>query len=263
MSYKHDPMMRDESMARSLHYQAECIWPHEKFYLNKLQMSGHQRVLDVGCGTGIITARLAQEIRFNEVVGVDIIEDRIHQAQRSFDIENLSFVHTHGGPLPFDDHSFDLVVNRHVLQVIPDPHSMIRDMTRVCRPGGTLYFLAEDYGMLHMADPDSASFWLQSAGAVRAHQTDLWIGRRLPEILMELGLNRFEVHYISIDTINSDRNDLVEMFTAWRDGYAAFLSEVNQVSIERACEHFNRHIAAALDPKRYLVWHIPLVLVHL
>ncbi|MCB1044742.1 MAG: methyltransferase domain-containing protein [Acidobacteria bacterium] len=257
MTYQHDAMMRDESMSRSLHFQAACIWPLERNILAAWPQRGARRVLDLGCGTGIITSRLGQECGFNDVTGVDVIEDRIHQAQQRWhDQPGLQFELVDEGPLPFPDKHFDLVINRHVLQVIPDPAAMIMEMVRVSSKG--LYFLAEDYGMLHHMHLPSCKFWLDSAVSAQTKHTDLLIGRRLPQLLIELGLKP-NVQYLSIDTINTPREYLIEMFKAWRDGYAAFLAEINEVPLERALAHFNQHIDICNDPHQYLVWHVPIV----
>ena len=61
-----------------------------------------------------------------------------------------------------DDDSFDLVVNRHMLQSIPRAEDVIRELCRVAKPGGRIHLLAEDYAMIHFhpVDGDSDRFWL-------------------------------------------------------------------------------------------------------
>ena len=52
--------MGDESMARNLAFQARAIWPAEQRLFERYALEGRFRALDVGCGTGEITLRLAQ-----------------------------------------------------------------------------------------------------------------------------------------------------------------------------------------------------------
>ncbi|MCB9399591.1 MAG: methyltransferase domain-containing protein [Acidobacteria bacterium] len=259
--YHHDAQMRDESMERSLRYQAACIWPREKLLFSRLREEGLTRVLDMGCGTGEIASRLASEIHFPQVVGIDIIEERIRQAQDQYaHIGNLDFVHGDGTHIPFKDASFDLCVNRHVLQVVPDPEAMILEMARVTKPDGLLYILGEDYGMLHLTDLANDWFWQMAAQKAMQKNTHLTIGRQVPEILYRLGFQRVQSHTIALDTLNTDRELLAQMFKAWKDGYAQFLADMMAIPSEQAEAHFDRLIAASQDPSRYLVWHVPVFL---
>src|SRR5262245_49344200 len=66
--------MADESMVRNLAYQAEAIWPQEQAIVRGYALSGTLDILDVGCGTGEITARLAHLYPQASLTGVDLIE---------------------------------------------------------------------------------------------------------------------------------------------------------------------------------------------
>ena len=52
--------------------------------------------------------------------------------------------------LRFEAQQFDLVVCRHVTQSIPEPEKVLGELLRICKPGGWLHVLSEDYGMLQM-----------------------------------------------------------------------------------------------------------------
>ena len=66
--------MGDESMARTLAAQAQAIWPQERALFARYGLSGALRVLDLGCGTGEITRRLADMYPQGQVIGVDILD---------------------------------------------------------------------------------------------------------------------------------------------------------------------------------------------
>jgi trans-aconitate methyltransferase len=62
MTVNHNPQARQmgaESMAKNLAHQASAIWPQEAPLFDRYQLSGAIRILDLGCGTGEITRRLA------------------------------------------------------------------------------------------------------------------------------------------------------------------------------------------------------------
>src|SRR5437773_1174216 len=71
--------MADESMVRNLAAQAEAIWPQERPLF--LRHPAPARVLDVGCGTGEMTARLAELFGAASLVGVDLEESHLARAR--------------------------------------------------------------------------------------------------------------------------------------------------------------------------------------
>ena len=101
---------------------------------------GNKRVLDVGVGTGFLSIMLA-EIGYS-VVGVDLSEEMIKNAQKKMDDRGLKAKLELGDAedLPFEDDSFDAVVNRAVLWTLPDPKKALSEWKRVLKPGGTLCF---------------------------------------------------------------------------------------------------------------------------
>jgi SAM-dependent methyltransferase len=91
------------------------------------------RVLDVGCGTGDIAARIADELNL-EVVASDL-SPRMVQIARE---RGLTAVIADVQELPFEDRSFDCVVAAWVIYHVPDRDRAIAELARVLRPGGRL-----------------------------------------------------------------------------------------------------------------------------
>jgi ubiquinone/menaquinone biosynthesis C-methylase UbiE len=111
-----------------------------KALLRKRIGTGGKRVLDVGVGTGFLSIMLA-EMGYN-VVGVDLSEEMIKNARRKMDARGLKVRLEVGDAenLPFEDGSFDAVVNRAVLWTIPNPKKALSEWKRVLKPDGTLCF---------------------------------------------------------------------------------------------------------------------------
>ncbi|MFG3344516.1 methyltransferase domain-containing protein [Streptomyces sp. NPDC048018] len=106
-------------------------------------------VLDVGCGPGTITADLAARVAPGRVTAVDAAEDvlvkaRAVAAERGLDNVEFSVSDVHA--LDFPDNSFDIVHAHQVLQHVGDPVRALREMRRVCRPGGVVAARDSDYG---------------------------------------------------------------------------------------------------------------------
>jgi ubiquinone/menaquinone biosynthesis C-methylase UbiE len=90
------------------------------------------RVLELGCGTGLILARIAEFAK--EAVGIDLSEGMAQRARdRGLDVHIGSVC-----DLPFEDDRFDLAYSFKVLAHIPDIEAAIREAARVTRPGGHL-----------------------------------------------------------------------------------------------------------------------------
>jgi SAM-dependent methyltransferase len=106
------------------------------------------RLLDVGCGPGTITVDLARLVAPGEVVGIDAVEVVLAGARQVAEmarVDNVRFQVADGMALPFDDGTFDVVHAHQVLQHVPDPVGLLREMRRVCRPGGLVAARDSDY----------------------------------------------------------------------------------------------------------------------
>ncbi|BAU87157.1 ubiE family methyltransferase [Streptomyces laurentii] len=106
-------------------------------------------VLDVGCGPGTISADLAARVApGGRVVAVDSAPDvvdaaRAVAAERGLD--NVEFAVADVHALDFADDSFDVVHAHQVLQHVGDPVQALRELRRVCRPGGVVAVRDSDY----------------------------------------------------------------------------------------------------------------------
>jgi SAM-dependent methyltransferase len=92
------------------------------------------RVLDVGCGTGIVARRAAA--RGATVVGVDLNAQMLAVARTADPA--IEWIVADAGDLPLGDGAFDRVFCHQGLQFFPDPAAAVREMRRVLAPGGTL-----------------------------------------------------------------------------------------------------------------------------
>ena len=101
----------------------------------------HPRVLDVGCGTGIMSVKLAASGR--QTLGVDLSPAMIHRARRKR-AANLDFIVGDAEHLPVEDGAFDAVVNLISLHHYPHADRALREFHRVLRPGGRLVLVIFD-----------------------------------------------------------------------------------------------------------------------
>jgi ubiquinone/menaquinone biosynthesis C-methylase UbiE len=125
-------------------------------------VSPAKRVLDVGCGTGILSRILLDLGPDIEIVGIDPAASYVEYARRSVPSSRARFEIGAGDRLPFADRAFDATLALLVLQEFPDAPRAVREMARVTRHGGCVATCKWDFrnGM-----PMLALFW-QAAEAV-------------------------------------------------------------------------------------------------
>ena len=253
--------MADESMVRNLAAQAEAIWPQEEPIFARHPLGGGA-ALDVGCGTGEITARLAGKFPQATFTGVDLEEAHLGRARArcaSFG-SRVRFEKGDALALPFGDATFDLVVCRHLIQAVPDAQRVLAEIGRVLRPGGRIHLIAEDYGMLHCYPTklDADDFWQRIPRIYGpAIGCDLRVGRKAFTMLHELDMTDIRVDYIVADTLRVPRDTFARIWEAWRDGYAGSIVAHTGIPRDEVEERFREMIACARDPHGYALWQVP------
>jgi ubiquinone/menaquinone biosynthesis C-methylase UbiE len=106
------------------------------------ELSGEDTVLDVACGTGMVACAFAEIAR--QVSGIDLTSAMLEQAKLLAQQRNLSNLAWYQGEievLPFSDNSFSVVLSRYAFHHFLNPGSVIREMSRVCNPGGKIMII--------------------------------------------------------------------------------------------------------------------------
>ncbi|SPQ26431.1 e0457765-177d-4f87-a10c-ad29bd81645c [Thermothielavioides terrestris] len=156
------------------------------------------RVLDVGAGSGTISASLAAYLPEGELVATDISEAileraRAHAAARG--VRNVTFRAADAYALPFADASFDVVHAHQVLCHLSAPVDALREMLRVTRPGGLVAVRESDMRMW--------CFWPETPALEKFHRlaVDVMLanggqdkgGRQLVSWVLAAGVKRADV----------------------------------------------------------------------
>ena len=137
----HDSVLashRSRTVANSAAYLAPLLGPG-------------QRLLDVGCGPGTITAELAELVAPGEVVALERAPEVLDEAAAvaaGRGVTSITFTVGDVYELDFPDASFDVVHAHQVLQHLGDPVAALREMRRVVRPGGLVAVRDADYAAM-------------------------------------------------------------------------------------------------------------------
>ncbi|HEX9160221.1 MAG TPA: class I SAM-dependent methyltransferase [Thermoanaerobaculia bacterium] len=253
--------MADESMVRNLAAQAEAIWPQEEAIFER-HPPRHGAVLDLGCGTGEITARLAAKFPRASFVGVDLEQSHLASAAARCAPfgSRVRFEAGDALALAYDDAAFDLVVCRHVVQAVSDAPQVLAEIRRVLGPRGRVHLIAEDYGMLwcHPTELDSDGFWQRLPRRYGAAVgCDLHVGRKTFTLLHDLEMNDIRVDYVVVDTLRVERETFARIWEAWRDGYTESMVQHCGVTREELERRWREMIDCVRDPRGYALWQVP------
>ncbi len=122
--------------------------------IKRMAIKPGERVLEVGVGTGINALLYPRDC---SVTGIDLTSSMLDKARDRVareGIENMRLLEMDAADLKFADDTFDIVYAPYVISVVPDPIAVVREMRRVCRPGGRVIILN------HFRSTNRAWAWL-------------------------------------------------------------------------------------------------------
>lgn len=215
-----------------------------------LDLPAGQDWLDVGCGTGALSATVLATQAPRSLIGVDPSAGFLALARARIDDPRAEFREADAGHLPLPDADRDVAVAGLALNFVPDRAAALAEMRRVVRPDGTVAFYVWDYpgrGVGFMRAFWTAATSLDSAAA------DLTEDRRFPfctlpelrTLAERAGLGSVEGTAIEVPTVFADFDDYWRPFTLGAGpapGYCASLAP-------DARERLRRALAATL-PRR-------------
>jgi len=135
-----------------------------------------KEVLDVGCGTGILSM-IVLEKGAKKVICGDTSEYMLGQckakaAKLGYGSDRIDFRQLDAEALPYDDNSFDVALSGMIFGVIPDQNKMISEMTRVVRRGGIVAISA--HGTDYYAEAIDAAIGSMNKLYVFGYRMEFW-----------------------------------------------------------------------------------------
>jgi ubiquinone/menaquinone biosynthesis C-methylase UbiE len=162
-------------------------------YLDLLDITPGERVLDVGCGSGAVTREIARRVGGRGVaVGLDpspaLLAVARELAKKAGFGDSVEFREGNALRLPFGDASFDAVVCVTVLSHVPRGEAAVPEFVRVLKSGGRLGVFDLDTDMTAFTHPDRALTRRIVAAASDATAVNGWLARQLPSLFQRAGL---------------------------------------------------------------------------
>ncbi len=121
------------------------INPGRKKVIEKLSCKPHEKVLEVGVGTGLSLPLYPKNIA---ITGIDFSNDMLDIAKERImkhQLTNIELLEMNAEQMQFPDNTFDKVVALYVASVVPNPDRLVAEMERVCKPGGELFIVNHFY----------------------------------------------------------------------------------------------------------------------
>ena len=196
------------------HYMGRWSRKIGPLFLDWLDSDGDKDWIDIGCGTGELSAAIQDRAQPNRLVGMDTSEAFVERA--SDQVSAASFVVRDAAATGLDDGSFDYAVSGLVLNFIPDKSAALAEMKRLLRPGGTAGLYVWDYGghMQLMRYFFDAAIELDAGAAAYDDGLKAPICRPIPltDAFKAAGFNGVETKALDITTAFVDFDDYWQPF---------------------------------------------------
>jgi len=162
-------------------------------FLEFLALPGHERVLEVGSGLGVLTREVAAKLPNGCILGVEYSAAQLARAPHG--TPHLVFCRGDGQRLPVGTARFDLAYCRYLLEHVASPELVLSEMHRALRPGGRVCVQENDILVVgfYPECPRFAQVWRQFCLLQTQLGGDARVGRRLFPLLQKAGFSEIRL----------------------------------------------------------------------
>jgi 2-polyprenyl-3-methyl-5-hydroxy-6-metoxy-1,4-benzoquinol methylase len=189
-------------------------------YIGALELAPIARVIEIGCGTGVVSRRLAAAPGFRgSIVATDmspyLIDAARQHAKAEGVAERITFEVSSATDLRAKDSGCDLVIAHTLLSHAADPVAILAESARVLRPGGQLLIFDRDFASSALSLDSTIAAKIDVADIARAFAAQPFIMRQLPKLLAVAGF-AIESHrsYVVADVGHAEF--FAENLSTWR-----------------------------------------------
>jgi phosphatidylethanolamine/phosphatidyl-N-methylethanolamine N-methyltransferase len=173
------------------------LQPGRRRAIHRLALRKGESVLEIGVGTGLSAVQYPSSCH---VVAVDLSAPMLARAKTRLarrTARHVVLCRMDGSRLAFDDETFDAVYAPYLINTVPEPVHVAREMLRVCRPGGRLVFLN------HFRRETRGGLLDRVVGRVASRFAGVNWSLELGEFLRDAGLTAASVESVNLPAISS------------------------------------------------------------
>ena len=174
-------------------YTRQVCWTlaARRYIFEQIRAHPSQRILEAGCGSGAVLESLNKD-GFSNTIGLDIDYQALRLAV------NHPVTTADALNLPYSQNSFDISLCHFLLLWVTDPLKVLKEMSRVTKPGGWVIALAEpDYGGRIDYPEELEQLGKVQSQSLRDQGADIFTGRKLKSFFADCGLENIRSGIIS------------------------------------------------------------------
>ncbi len=130
--------------------QAFMYNSREEYFIDFMKLKGNEKILDIGCGSGTFTIKLAKKYPKSRIIGADISEKVIGFAKKEIKkrkIKNVSFIVSGANKIKTNE-KFDVVIISHLIEHLENPLGALKEIKSRLKKGGKLFLTTPNYSSL-------------------------------------------------------------------------------------------------------------------
>lgn len=262
--YPGQSFLEDGGFIPILRNQTKLTWHHERHLLARHGLKPGMTMADVCCGIGDFAVLVQKEFRPARILALDHSRSSLDYARKvaaDFGVTDIEYVYGDASEMVLDDNQFDFVTCRHSLQVFDRPELILKELFRICKPGGRVYITNEKNSHC-LGEPRAESIqWTYNevARLWADFKMDIELGPKSRRFMVDAGFDDIKVDSFMVTNLDGDPQGFADIIQSWENVYAGEMARDRGDSpefIARFRQGFQDHIYAALHPKGYAGWPI-------
>lgn len=247
-----------------LRTQTKMTWRHERSMLPRHGLKEGAIMADICCGIGDFAVLAYKEFGPARIVALDHSKSSLAYARKvaaDFGVQGIEYVYGDASEMLLEDNQFDFVTCRHSLQIFDRPELILKELYRICKPGGRVYITNEKNSHC-LGEPraETIRWTYDEVAKLFAHfDMDVEMGPKSRRFLIDAGFEDIMMESFMVTNMDGDPQDFADIIQAWENVYAGEMAVQRGDSeefIKRFRQGFQDHIFAALHPKGYAGWPI-------